>query len=182
MSKVIVFDTETNGFKGKPLLVQLGYIVYDMSTEEEIFKRDTLIKVPEETVWNDGSFKVHGITKEKCLEEGAPLMQEMLLFQGVINQCEYIIAHNLDFDRKVINAQFDKLKLSLRRPLKSKMLCTMKTTSGLTPSGKWPKLDELHRILFDEGFDGAHDAFIDVKATLRCFIELLKRNHYEDVI
>ena len=37
---------------------------------------------------------------------------------------------------------------------------------------KWPKLEELHRILFKEEFDGAHDAMGDVKAMVRCFFEL----------
>ena len=40
---------------------------------------------------------------------------------------------------------------------------------------KSPKLSELHRFLFDEYFDGAHDALIDVEATGRSFFELVKR-------
>lgn len=35
-----------------------------------------------------------------------------------------------------------------------------------------PILQELHNHLFNEDFDGAHDALADVKATARCFFEL----------
>jgi hypothetical protein len=41
---------------------------------------------------------------------------------------------------------------------------------------KWPKLIELHQILFKEDFDSAHDAFADISATKRCFFELLNLN------
>jgi hypothetical protein len=47
------------------------------------------------------------------------------------------------------------------------------------PSGrkgcKFPKLEELHRILFNEEFAGAHDAMADVSATARCYFELVNR-------
>lgn len=42
-------------------------------------------------------------------------------------------------------------------------------------SFKPPKLSELHRFLFDEWFDGAHNAIVDVEATMRCLVELIKR-------
>jgi len=42
-------------------------------------------------------------------------------------------------------------------------------------SYKWPSLIELHTKLFDEGFDGAHDALADVKACAKSFFELKER-------
>jgi len=39
---------------------------------------------------------------------------------------------------------------------------------------KWPKLSELHYKLFRTGFDEAHDAAVDIKATAKCFWELKK--------
>jgi len=41
---------------------------------------------------------------------------------------------------------------------------------------KFPKLEELHKVLFGCNFEGAHDALDDIKATERCFWELVKRN------
>jgi len=37
---------------------------------------------------------------------------------------------------------------------------------------KWPSLQELYGKLFDESFDGAHQALVDVRACARCFFEL----------
>ena len=50
--------------------------------------------------------------------------------------------------------------------------CGLKNKVG---RAKWPKLIELHEILFGKGFDGAHDAFADITATKDCFFELIKR-------
>jgi len=37
---------------------------------------------------------------------------------------------------------------------------------------KWPKLMELHTKLFSVGFEEAHDAIADIRATAKCFFEL----------
>jgi hypothetical protein len=37
---------------------------------------------------------------------------------------------------------------------------------------KWPTLQELHKKLFGRGFEDAHDAYIDVSVTVKCFFEL----------
>lgn len=39
---------------------------------------------------------------------------------------------------------------------------------------KYPKLNELYKILFGDHFDGAHDAMVDVEATLRAFARLVE--------
>ena len=44
---------------------------------------------------------------------------------------------------------------------------------------KWPTLQELHSTLFNESFDGAHDALSDVRACARCFFELKFRKIVE---
>ena len=60
------------------------------------------------------------------------------------------------------------------------IICTMKTTVDYCALEwnwnrfKYPKLWELHKKVFWEYFIWAHDAFVDVEATLRCFIELQK--------
>ena len=40
---------------------------------------------------------------------------------------------------------------------------------------KWPKLTELHQHLFNEDFEGAHDALADVMATVKCYFNLIKQ-------
>jgi len=37
---------------------------------------------------------------------------------------------------------------------------------------KWPTLEQLHRKLFQTGLPGAHDALVDVEATMRRYFKL----------
>lgn len=59
--------------------------------------------------------------------------------------------------------------------------CTMRGSTdfcklqGRGFSYKPPKLAELHRFLFNEWFDGAHNAIVDVEATMRCLVALLDK-------
>ena len=51
---------------------------------------------------------------------------------------------------------------------------TIKIRKGFKP----PKLEELYRVLFKESMINAHNASADVDATARCFLELLRQNHF----
>jgi len=97
-----------------------------------------------------------------------------------INEADAIIGHNIEYDEEMIKLELQRLgKLYLYQP--KQVLCTMKSTvdfCGIQGNGerfKYPKLGELHKKLFDEYFIGAHDALVDVEATLRCFLELNKK-------
>jgi len=46
-------------------------------------------------------------------------------------------------------------------------------------SFKPPKLSELHKHLFGEWFEGAHNAMVDVEATAKSFGELVKKGVIE---
>ena len=45
---------------------------------------------------------------------------------------------------------------------------------------KWPKLQELYVKLFNEKFEGAHDALADIEATVKCYFELVKLSIIEE--
>jgi DNA polymerase-3 subunit epsilon len=100
-------------------------------------------------------------------------------FLACLREADTLIAHNIAFDEKVLGAEL--LRCSLPNPLpKYPRHCTMAASTELCaipgPYGpKWPKLDELHRHLFGRGVGGAHDALVDVQATVRCFLELRRR-------
>ena len=74
----------------------------------------------------------------------------------------HAIAHNLEFDEKVLGAEY--LRAGLPDPLaRMDRLCTMRaSTDHCKLPGrrgyKWPTLEELHRHLFDEPIEGSHDA------------------------
>jgi DNA polymerase III epsilon subunit-like protein len=137
---------------------------------------------------------VHRITTERAFAEGVDGNDEIdLLLKSMLRfKVERIIAHNAAFDMPVLKSEF------VRRGKDNALLmfnhipcvCTMKLTINLlkipfkNDSGekkqngvyKFPKLSELHVWLFDEDFPDAHAALVDVKATVRCVQEMIKRD------
>lgn len=185
--KILVFDTETTWFINKktpdltaqPYIVQFAGIVGELKNGKftEIERINQFIK-PKISIPYDAS-QVHHIYDIDV--KNAPSIEEKIEdFLHLINSCDAIIGHNIEYDE-------DMIKLELRRLQKEylyqpkQVVCTMKTTvdfCALKGNGerfKYPKLWELYKTLFWEYFIGAHDAIVDVEATLKAFLELEKR-------
>lgn len=183
--KYLFFDTETTGVPKNysapasevdnwPRVIQLAYQVYD---ENEALVKECcqLIKpdgweIPAEKFWID-----NGYTTEKSLSEGVPLLSVLQEFVNDRAATAYHIAHNISFDSKILRAEMIRANIDIE--FTGKKVCTMQagTSHCAIPSTrgfKWPKLIELHNKLFNEGFEGAHDALADVKACARCFFEM----------
>jgi DNA polymerase III epsilon subunit-like protein len=98
----------------------------------------------------------------------------------VLNRADIVAGHNIEYDEEILSYE---LARNGRRGeyAPQKTLCTMRNSTdycklqGRGFSYKPPKLSELHRHLFGEYFEGAHDALVDVEATMRCLIELFQR-------
>jgi DNA polymerase III epsilon subunit-like protein len=189
--KILFFDTETTGLFPKywtendlkycPRLIQLGFSAYD--NRNQIAEFGTIVLPHTSFEVEEGAFKAHGISKAKVLSEGASLTQVLLDFEKWVNWADMVICHNTDFDFPLVGCEF--LRLKLPDPLSSrKQFCTMKHSTDIVriPSMyprygkyKYPTLQELHKYLFREGFSGAHDAISDIRATVRCYFEMLDR-------
>ncbi|MBF0566301.1 MAG: 3'-5' exonuclease [Nitrospirae bacterium] len=189
----LFFDTETTGLprnyraplsdvRNWPRMVQIAWLLYD-EEGNQISGRDYIIK-PDGFVIPKEASNIHHITTEKARQEGhdlAPVLEE---FYELVQSAEYLVAHNMDFDEKIIGAEF--LRNNMPNILDGKKkICTMKSfvTFCALPrvnyrGYKWPKLDELYRLLFQESVAGAHNAVADTLATARCFWELKKRGIY----
>lgn len=183
----LFFDTETTGLPKNwkapiedlnnwPRLVQLAWLVYDRNGNQ-IYGKDYIVR-PDGFTIPANSSKVHGITTEQAISEGMPLAYVMSEFQKDINQAEYLVAHNMSFDEKIVGAEFLRLRQANSVATKNK-ICTMQKTTDFCaipgPYGyKWPKLSELHIKLFNKDFEEAHNAAVDINATARCFWELKK--------
>jgi DNA polymerase III subunit epsilon len=183
----LFFDTETTGLPKNwkapitdlnnwPRLVQLAYLYYDISGNF-ISGGDFIIKPVGFTIPSDAS-RIHGISTEKAIEKGRVLLTVLQEFQDLINKSEYLVAHNISFDEKIVGAEF--LRNSMPDCIATKRkICTMQGTTNFCkidgPYGyKWPKLSELYNKLFREDFEEAHNAAVDIHATAKCFWELKK--------
>lgn len=188
----LFFDTETTGLPSNwkapvtdlnnwPRLVQLAYLVYD-SKGNKIKEEDFIIKPEGFTIPTDVS-RIHGITTESALKYGKSLTEVLNQFNLLISQAEFLVAHNMSFDEKIVGAEF--LRLGMQNSILSKKkICTMESSTNFCaingPYGyKWPKLSELHYKLFKTSFEEAHNAMIDIRVTSKCFWELVKRNIIE---
>jgi DNA polymerase III epsilon subunit-like protein len=181
----LFFDTETTGLPKNwkapvadlnnwPRLVQLAYLFYD-ENGNIISSGDHIIKPEGFTIPTDAS-RIHGISTERAIREGKALQAVLQDFQSLIDQAEYLVAHNMSFDEKIVGAEFLRIGMQDSSSTKRK-ICTMQSTTNYCaingPYGyKWPKLSELHYKLFRTGFEEAHNAAVDIHATAKCFWEL----------
>lgn len=189
---VLFFDTETSGTidwktpldsPNQPDVIQLAAILSDETT---VYHELVCLVNPSDInpgwVMTPGAEAVHGITRERVLEEGRPAREVYAEFMTLLPQARELVCHNTAFDSRLLGTAFNRLQdaSGATRILNSQYYCTMKKSTKLCrlpgPYGyKWPKLSELHRHLFNEDFDGAHDALADVLATRRCYYELRRR-------
>lgn len=183
----LFFDTETTGLpknwkapvtdlENWPRLVQLACLLYDNSGNL-ISSVDYIIKPNGFTIPIESS-NIHGISHERAISQGKDLQNVLLEFNLMIEQADYLVAHNISFDEKVVGAEFLRAGISNILSLKNK-ICTMEEATDFCaidgPYGyKWPKLSELHFKLFGTGFEEAHNAAVDIQATAKCFWELIE--------
>ncbi len=183
----LFFDTETTGLPRNwkapvtdlnnwPRMVQIAWILCD-DKGNRIESDDFIIKPENFEIPREAS-RVHGISTEMAINEGEDLEKVLSKFNELVEQADFIVAHNISFDEKILGAEL--LRKGIRSDFNGKRkLCTMRASTDYCrlpgPYGyKWPKLSELHIKLFGEDFDEAHDASVDINATEKCFWEMRK--------
>jgi DNA polymerase III epsilon subunit-like protein len=184
----LFFDTETTGLPRSwkapvddlsnwPRLVQLAWLLYDRSGKM-LFRANHIIK-PEGFTIPTVAASIHGITQEKACREGAPLTAVLGEFFNYLNQSNMLVAHNMSFDENIVGAEFLRHNMPNVIPQKNRICTMLRSTSFCKLEGpygyKWPKLSELHSLLFNTDFAEAHNASVDIQATAKCFWELRKR-------
>jgi len=184
----LFFDTETSGLPRNwsapasdvgnwPRLVQLGWLCCDGAGQ--LLRSQQYLVKPQGFQITGEAVEVHGITTAVALRDGVDLGPVLAEFAADVGASRVVVAHNLDFDQRVIQAEFHRAQLA--DPFAGKTrVCTMKETADFCRlpgkyGYKWPNLTELHRQLFGEPFDGAHGALADAEACMRCFFHLRER-------
>ncbi len=181
----LVFDTETTGVPGSfrsaasdvdnwPRVVQVAWAAFGVCGRNALSRSD-VIRPDGFTIPGDAE-RVHGISTEIARRDGVPIAHALQALVGPLAAASIVVAHNCEFDAKVLGAEFYRLELPDPFPGKTS-ICTMQSTTAYCaiPSRygfKWPKLDELHVRLFGIAPDDAHDAAADVAACSKCLFEL----------
>ncbi len=183
----LFFDTETTGLPRNykapasdlnnwPRMIQIAWILSD-ANGNRIESDDFIIKPENFSIPIEAS-RIHGISTERAIDEGKDLKKVLTIFNELIDETQYVVAHNISFDEKILGAEFIRQKIANNYNRKKK-ICTMHSSTDFCKipgyyGFKWPKLSELHIKLFGEDFEDAHDASVDIKATERCFWEMKK--------
>lgn len=183
----LAFDTETTGKVNKynlpgtsdqPDLVQLAAILFD---QHEVHSMFSCYVIPEKAI-ESGAQEVHGISYEKCDKLGVSRRTAAAIFLNYARKADVLVGHNLDFDLRVIQTAFIRESVSWKELSTKEKYCTMQESTDICkiPSQfkpgeyKWPKLIEAYKVLVDpEGFEGAHDALVDVKACVEIYRKLV---------
>ena len=186
--RVCVWDTETTGFPVRewtldqqPHIIQFAAIIWEISEQgdySEIERHDILIR-PKISIPFAAS-QVHGLYDRDLVDK--PYIEDSIdKILKVLNSADVVAGHNIEYDETVLAYELARMKrVGEYTPMKS--ICTMRSSTEYCKlqwrwlSYKPPKLSELHKFLFEEWFEWAHNAMVDVEATMRSFVELVKRN------
>ena len=184
---VLFFDTETTGkpkdYKASmqdvdnwPRVTQMAWMICD-DDGTIVRERTTLIRPEGWVVPKEKFFIDNNMSTERCEAEGRSIKLVLNTFLQDQLQCQQQAAHNMSFDYNVVGAELIRAGMKYSDDIIS--ICTMQRSTDYCrikgPYGnKWPTLVELHRKIFNEDFDGAHDALHDVKATAKCYFALKK--------
>ena len=198
--KVLAFDTETTGLPENmnapmidsskwPYIIQLSFILFDTEQKEILEYSDRIIKLAGTIAISPASIAIHNINRERCEKEGIHIRQALIEFSEAMKDADFIIAHNIAFDKKLILAELSRQQMpncfmrvdGLPKP----QYCTMMETIDIckipnpvkkyADQGqpyKWPRLNELHKHLFHTEPTGTHNAIADVMICLRSYVYL----------
>lgn len=191
MNTYLFFDTETTGlpkdYKAHysdvdnfPRLVQLAWIIYQ--EEKEVSFSDFLI-IPDGFEIPEAASDIHGFKTDVCKHFGYDLKKVLNKFCADFAVCNCLVAHNASFDKNIVSSELYRGGADKHAKLihDHKTVCTMmKSIKHCNLLGKYglkfPKLQELHETLFGCGFEDAHNALNDIRATAKCFFEMKRLN------
>jgi DNA polymerase III epsilon subunit-like protein len=182
-----------------PHIVQFSYAIYDVCLNEIVVIKDFIIKVKKDVIISEESAKIHGITNKISEKKGKEFAVVLKEFFNDLQQTDILVGHNVSFDINMVKIELIRLIYSAdinltyeeRKNYKfnlhylshhSNIVCTIKESvdicnlKAIDKFGKeylkYPKLVELHQVLFGSIPNNLHNALNDILITLRCYIQL----------
>lgn len=176
--RVLAIDTETTGLianrlmsrERQPHVIQFSSCLLDLDSAEIFHEYSTYVKPPARDLLSDKILKITGIRWEDL--EGAPAFAAVAeKVTSIIESAPVVVAHNLAYDRGVIDVETARLGRSVAWP---RGICSVEQTIHLV--GRRLDLSELHQFLTGSGHVNAHRADADVSALVRCLVEMRRRD------
>lgn len=191
---ILAYDTETSGLPAwgdpsddprQPHVIQLAMILCDMEGRE-VHRWANLVKPGPGAVMEPEAFKAHSISLARASEEGVECDEAIDAFLEMVRQATLMVGHNESFDRRMMRIMCARHKGFKWEPpipnfctlYRSKFILNLPPTQKMIAAGirgpKSPNLGECIHHFFGEALDGAHDALVDVEASLRVFWHLVR--------
>lgn len=188
--RILIFDTETTGLPKErnssiydsnkwPYIIQFSWMIFNTELSVIEDEGDYIIKLPSHIEISQESINIHKITRETSENCGYDIRTILFEFKLAINKCGLCVAHNIDFDKKIIQVEAKRNNIIIDFP---KSYCTMqnsidlckleRTNSKGEKYFKFPKLSELHEHLFGRVPKNTHNAKVDIIVCLRCFYKI----------
>lgn len=179
----------------RPYIIQLSFVLFNTEQLKIIHCYDKIIKLDDDVAISSDSIAIHGITREKSKEFGINIVDALLCLFECARHATLIIGHNCSFDMDMIkeesrrinecNIYEDNSIWTSPSMLNIPTYCTMNELRNVcklpnsnfryknvvTPSYKWPKLNELHNYLFGTIPKNLHNSLYDTFVCLRCYIQ-----------
>lgn len=182
----LVLDIETsgiiinnNGVKQYPEIAQIAWVL--ANKKGNVIKKNSFIV--DTPFLNKKNISIINFDFEIANEIKTQIKNvlEQLLID--IRICDYVVAHNINFDVNILGYYFNQLyganpfenKKKICTMVSTTRFCNIKSEYGL----KYPKLSELYYKLFDIEPTELHNAEIDVFYTLKCFRKLKSLRFYD---
>jgi len=175
---MIIFDTETTGFINsveaplatQPKIIEIFAIkVCDLTLEET--DSISLLIDPKEPI----SAEITTITtiNDAMVKGQGDFAKHISAVSDFWLGEQAVCGHNVTFDCDMLEVELRRLGRVNKFPWTPRRLCTVELSEHYL--GRRLKLIDLHTHLFGVGFEKAHRAEPDVRATHRCLVEMSKR-------
>ena len=174
------YQAEITAINNWPRIAQISWMLTDENGE--VIKHKTHIISHKGNEIPMGAVSQQGITKETAERDGFPIAMVLSELIGDMAQVKRIVAHNIDYHRRIIEAEMIRLNMNTDILSQAEAICTMQASTAycmLPPMNngkyKYPDLSELHLKLFGYSIDKSCDIATQLVITKNCYIELVRR-------
>ena len=173
------FDSETTGLENEDRVIELAISLMDIDTGDFVYRYEQRFNSGGQPI-HPKALAVHHIHPADIA--GCPDFSTCIpTFNKIATICPIWLAHNSEFDLRMLAAEFNRLSLPMP---KLTVLDSMTEGRWATPNGKSPNLGELCFALgvdYDPAL--AHSALYDVEILLKAWYEGYRRGffHYPEV-
>lgn len=172
--KYMSLDVETGSTGTTSDIIQLSYVIYD-EKHQEIKRFDKYVK---NRMVDNFLYEIHKISTDYLMENGIEFDIIMEEFVKDINNCEYILGHNISSDIKHIKSNIIKYKINLKYDIfeEKKIIDTMKIGKELFDLKTSPSLTKLVELVLKQSMINAHNSLYDCEYTAKCYQSIIDGN------